>query len=139
MNEKRIAWAITGAGHVLEECIETALNCRRVDIFLSRAAEEVLRMYRLDARITIPRIRIYEETKSSAPIVTRLSVGAYSVLVVAPGGEICVWHFRQPGHQFIRPGRQVARAGNCLSYRPGAGNGFHGSSSGTYQSLSAAD
>ena len=40
MDEKRIAWAITGAGHFLEECIETILNHDRVDIFLSRAAEE---------------------------------------------------------------------------------------------------
>lgn len=84
MAEKRIAWAITGAGHVLEDCIEAALVNDRVDIFLSRAADEVVRMYRLDSRIAVPKVRIYEEGKPSAPVVVRLFGGEYSVLVVAP-------------------------------------------------------
>jgi len=84
MDDRRIAWAITGAGHTLEECIETALNFERVDIFLSRAAEEVVRMYHLDARISVPKVRIYEETKPSSPQVVRLFAGEYRVLVVAP-------------------------------------------------------
>jgi dihydromethanopterin reductase (acceptor) len=93
MIEKRIAWAVTGAGHVLEECIETALNYDRVDIFLSRAAEEVLRRYHLDTRISVPKVRIYEETKPSAPLVERLFEGNYSVLVVAPATSNSVAKF----------------------------------------------
>ena len=84
MDKKRIAWAITGAGHVLEECIETALNYEGVDIFLSRAAEEVMRRYRLNAHLEVPKVRIYEEHKSSSPLVERLFSGDYCVLVVAP-------------------------------------------------------
>jgi dihydromethanopterin reductase (acceptor) len=93
MDQKLIAWVITGAGQFLEECIETALNCERVDIFLSRAAEEVLRMYKLDARITVPNVRIYEENKYSAPLVKRLFGGDYSVLVVAPATSNSVAKF----------------------------------------------
>jgi dihydromethanopterin reductase (acceptor) len=93
MSEKRIAWAITGAGHTLEECIETALSYDLVDIFLTRAAEEVLRMYRLDARINVPKMRIYEETKPSSPLVQRFFGGAYSVLVVAPATSNSVAKF----------------------------------------------
>ena len=93
MSEKRIAWVITGGGHILEECVEELLNCKRVDVFLSRAGEEVLRMYNLDARISVPKIRIYQETKPSSPVVVRLFGGTYSVLVVAPATSNSVAKF----------------------------------------------
>jgi dihydromethanopterin reductase (acceptor) len=93
MDEKRIAWAITGAGHFLEECVETALSFDRVDIFLSRAAEEVMRTYHLDSHITVPKVRIYEETKFSSPEVVRLFGGQYRVLVVAPATSNSVAKF----------------------------------------------
>jgi flavoprotein len=93
MSEKRIAWAITGAGHALEECVETALSYDLVDIFLTRAAEEVMRMYRLDARINVPKMRIYEENKPSSPLVERLFGGIYAVLVVAPATSNSVAKF----------------------------------------------
>jgi dihydromethanopterin reductase (acceptor) len=84
MGEKRIAWAITGAGHNLEECVSALLKQKRVDIFLSRSAEEVLRMYDLYTRINAPDARLYQETQASAPLIGRLSAGMYRVLVVAP-------------------------------------------------------
>lgn len=84
MNGKRIAWAITGAGHGLEECMEALLACPRVDLFLSRAADEVLDMYRLRARIEASGLKIHKEDTASAPVCGRFSAGMYSVLVVAP-------------------------------------------------------
>jgi dihydromethanopterin reductase (acceptor) len=93
MAEKRIAWAITGAGHNLEECVRLLLQHQRVDIFLSRAAEDVMTMYDLDAQITVPKIRVYQEAKSSAPMVVRLFAGTYSCLVVAPATSNSVAKF----------------------------------------------
>jgi flavoprotein len=93
MSEKRIAWVITGGGHNLEECIEEILEHTRVDVFLSRAAEEILGMYNLDTRISVPKIRIYLETKPSSPVVVRLFGGTYSVLVVAPATSNSVAKF----------------------------------------------
>jgi dihydromethanopterin reductase (acceptor) len=93
MSEKRIAWAITGGGHTLEECINALLAYERVDVFLSRAAEDVLGMYNLDARITVPKIRVYQEKKPSTPVVARLFSGTYSVLVVAPATSNSVAKF----------------------------------------------
>lgn len=93
MAEKRIAWAITGAGQFLEECVDTALNFDRVDVFLSRAAEEVMRTYHLDERLSVPKIRIYEETKPSSPQVIRLFAGEYRVLVIAPATSNSVAKF----------------------------------------------
>ena len=40
-----IAWGITGAGHFLTECGDVLAELAEVDLFLSRAAEEVVRMY----------------------------------------------------------------------------------------------
>jgi flavoprotein len=93
MGEKRIAWAITGAGHTLEECAEVLLQHGGVDVFLSRAAEEVLRMYGLDARLNVPDVRIYRQIHTSSPLTGRFSKGTYSVLVVAPATSNSVAKF----------------------------------------------
>jgi dihydromethanopterin reductase (acceptor) len=93
MREKRIAWAVTGAGHVLEECVEALLKYERVDLFLSRAATEVLRMYDLDARIGAVHRSIYREDAASAPHAARFFTGAYSVYVVAPATSNSVAKF----------------------------------------------
>jgi len=93
MEEKRIAWAITGAGHALEECIETLLKLERVDVFLSRAAEEVLQIYRLDGRLDASGVRTYRETSASAPLVGRFFSGVYGMLVVAPATSNSVAKF----------------------------------------------
>lgn len=83
---KRIAWAITGAGHFLAECIDLMKDCGEVDLFLSKAAGEVLKMYGLESEIKKIGARVYQDTQSlaSAPIVARFSRGVYSVLLVAP-------------------------------------------------------
>lgn len=93
MKEKRIAWVLTGAGQFLEESIETALSFEHVDIFLTKAADEVLRMYHLDARIAVPKVRIYEEAKPSSPQVIRFFSGEYCALVVAPATSNTVAKF----------------------------------------------
>ena len=93
MPEKRIAWAITGAGHALEECIELLLKHKKADLFLSRAGEEVLSMYGLNGRLIGTGIRIYRETQFSSPLVSRLFAGVYSVLVIAPATSNSVSKF----------------------------------------------
>jgi dihydromethanopterin reductase (acceptor) len=93
MNDKRIAWAITGAGHALEECVNILLEQARVDVFLSRAAEEVLHMYNQHSRLEAQDARVYREDEASAPVVGRFSGGVYSVLVVAPATSNSVAKF----------------------------------------------
>jgi len=93
MSEKRIAWAITGAGHTLKECAELLLKYDKVDAFLSRAAEEVIRMYKLEQFLGAPSITVYREAGASAPVVGRLSGGIYRVLVVAPATSNSVAKF----------------------------------------------
>jgi dihydromethanopterin reductase (acceptor) len=93
MKEKRIAWAITGAGHLLTESAEQLLRRGNVDVFLSRAAEEVVRMYQLRDRIYNHGAKVYRETLSSSPLVVRFSRGTYRALVVAPGTSNSVAKF----------------------------------------------
>lgn len=99
MKEKRIAWAITGAGHTLSACGDRLLIYRNLDVFLSRAAEEVVRMYGLENRLQDSRVleghslRVYRETRASSPLVVRLFSGTYSVLVIAPATSNSVAKF----------------------------------------------
>jgi dihydromethanopterin reductase (acceptor) len=93
MSEKRIAWAITGAGHTLKGCVELLLRYEKVDVFLSRAAEEVLRMYKLEQLLGPPNVTIHREAGASAPVVGKLSAGTYCVLVVAPATSNSVAKF----------------------------------------------
>jgi dihydromethanopterin reductase (acceptor) len=90
---QRIAWAITGAGHYLEECASLLLGYKNVDVFLSRAAEEVVRIYSLHNQLQKPGVRVYRDTLASSPLVVRLFRGDYYVLVVAPATSNSVAKF----------------------------------------------
>ena len=45
-NKKRLGWVITGSGHFFEECLDIMSRLGEFDLFVSKAAEEVVRMYR---------------------------------------------------------------------------------------------
>lgn len=79
-----IAWGITGAGHFLQECIELISELGEVDVFLSRAAEEVLRMYRLETDLRQAARVVVRDTLASAPAVGRFAGSRYRVLVLSP-------------------------------------------------------
>lgn len=88
---KRIAWGITGAGHFLVECADLLMSLNSVDVFLSRAAEEVLRMYRLESKLSPA--RVIRDNMPSAPVVGRFARGVYSVLIIAPATSNSVAKF----------------------------------------------
>ncbi|AFJ03137.1 Archaeal flavoprotein [Methylophaga frappieri] len=80
----RLAWAITGSGHYLEECLEIIRDLEEVDIFYSRAGEEVIRMYGHNPKSINPNSRYYHDRAASAPPVGLFYRGDYHTLVVAP-------------------------------------------------------
>ncbi|WP_406536556.1 dihydromethanopterin reductase (acceptor) [Methanobrevibacter sp.] len=89
----RIGFAFTGAGHLLRESVHLAENLAKeheVTVFLSGAAEEVLKMYGLYERIERITGGKYRELatdsnqKFSYPITGRLSIGKYDLLIVSP-------------------------------------------------------
>lgn len=87
-SERRYAWALTGSGHYLREALAQALDLPAVDLFLTRAAEEVLPMYgwplpRLRETLA-GRGRVLRDNSASAVPVGLLYRGHYHTVVVAP-------------------------------------------------------
>lgn len=89
----RIGFAFTGAGHLLNESVQVAEKLAKnheVTVFISGAAEEVLKMYGLYDRVVRLTGGKYRELatdsnqKFSYPITGRLSIGKYDLLIVSP-------------------------------------------------------
>ena len=80
----RLAWAVTGSGHYLDECLEIIRDLDGVDLFYSRAGEEVVRMYGHDPKAINNEGRVYRDRAASSPPVGLFYRGDYHTLVVAP-------------------------------------------------------
>jgi flavoprotein len=79
----RWGWALTGSGHFFKECLAMIAGLEHVDLFVSRAAAEVVRMYKQE--LELPKsARIFRDTAASAPPVGGFYYGVYHTLVVAP-------------------------------------------------------
>jgi len=79
----RWGWAITGSGHFVTETMELMAELDHLDIFVSKAAEEVVRMYRKELSLNRS-VRIYKDKAASAPPVGNFYYGVYHTLIVAP-------------------------------------------------------
>ena len=84
VKEARIAWALTGSGHYLKECLDIVRTLPNVDLFLTKAGAEVLKMYGYDLKKLKEDIHIYRDTTASAVPVTFLYEGNYHSVVIAP-------------------------------------------------------
>jgi dihydromethanopterin reductase (acceptor) len=79
----RWGWALTGSGHFFKECLAMIAGLENVDLFVSKAAAEVVRMYRQE--FNLPKsARIIRDTTASAAPVGLFYYGVYHTLVVAP-------------------------------------------------------
>ena len=82
----RWAWALTGSGHFFTECLALIRELEQVDLFVSKAAAEVIRMYKED--FSLPKsARLFKDTTASAAPVGRFYHGAYHTLVMAPASS----------------------------------------------------
>jgi dihydromethanopterin reductase (acceptor) len=79
----RWGWALTGSGHFFKECLRMAGALDEVDLFVSRAASEVVRMYRQELKLP-KTARIFRDTTASAAPVGLFYYGVYHTLIVAP-------------------------------------------------------
>jgi len=88
----RWGWALTGSGHFLKESLALIRDLEHVDLFLSKAADEVLRMYKQE--LNLPRsIRIFRDRTASAAPVGQFYYGLYHTLIVAPATSNAVAKF----------------------------------------------
>lgn len=80
----RLAWGLTGSGHWLRETLDFILTLDDVDLFLTRAAAEVLGNYGYRQEALRERVRIYQDHTASSVPVGFLYDGNYHTLVVGP-------------------------------------------------------
>jgi dihydromethanopterin reductase (acceptor) len=79
----RWGWALTGSGHFFKECLRMVGDLDEVDLFVSKAANEVVRMYRQEFKLPAS-ARIYRDTTASAVPVGLFYYGVYHTLILAP-------------------------------------------------------
>lgn len=94
-NTSRLAWALTGSGHFLRECMVMAQEFDNIDLYLTGAAEEVLTMYGYRLKELRNKFRIYRDQTNCSPPVGLFYEGHYHALVIAPATSNtvakCVW------------------------------------------------
>ncbi len=80
ISNQRLAWAITGSGHYLRECLAIISTLHDVDLFLSKAAAEVLQQYGYKHNVG----KVYQDKTASSVPVELFYQGHYHSLVIAP-------------------------------------------------------
>jgi dihydromethanopterin reductase (acceptor) len=84
MRKPRLAWAITGSGHYIEECLNFLITLTDVDLYISQAGEEVLKMYGIDLNDIRSKLPVYRDKSASSPPVGHFYKGYYHTFVMAP-------------------------------------------------------
>lgn len=82
--QAKLAWAITGSGHYIEECIEFMLTLQNIDVYISQAGEEVLKMYGIEINDIRAKHSVYRDKAASAPPVGHFYKGVYHTFIMAP-------------------------------------------------------
>ena len=85
IKDKRIAWCITGSGHYLKESIDIMNQIKNIDLFLSKAGEEVLKWYNYELDdFKSSGMKIFKDVTASSAPVSLLYEGVYKLVVVSP-------------------------------------------------------
>lgn len=82
--QQRLAWAITGSGHYLRESLEILQSLDAVDIFLSKAAAEIIKQYGFQEMLETIGHRVYQDKTASSVPVELFYEGKYHTLVISP-------------------------------------------------------
>jgi dihydromethanopterin reductase (acceptor) len=81
---QRLAWAITGSGHYLRESLAILQMLENVDIFLSKAAAEIIKQYGFQAQLDATGHKVFQDKTASSVPVEGFYAGKYHTLVIAP-------------------------------------------------------
>lgn len=84
MKAQRLAWAITGSGHYLRESLTILQTLQDVDVYLSRAAAEIIQQYGFQAQLEATGHKVYQDKTASSVPVERFYEGVYHTLVISP-------------------------------------------------------
>ena len=89
---RKIAWGITGAGDLINETLEVMKELKEayrgsleIEVYLSKAGEQVLRFYRLGDELRAGFDQVQVERDANTPFITgRLQLGRFDFLLIAP-------------------------------------------------------
>jgi dihydromethanopterin reductase (acceptor) len=78
---------LTGSGHYLKECMDIVGRLPGVDLFLSEAAGEVLKMYGYELAKLREGMKVFRDNTASSVPVTFLYGGDYHTVVIGPASS----------------------------------------------------
>ena len=92
IKKRKVAWAITGAGDKIAEFLEVMKKIKReyadtidIHVFLSKAAETVLKFYNLEKTLRQSFDKVQVEINSNSPFLAAwMQMGKYEFLLIAP-------------------------------------------------------
>lgn len=84
IRKPRLGWALTGSGHFFTESLALMSRVADLDLFVSKAAAEVVRMYKEDMGKLPKTARVFKDTTASAAPVGLFYHNFYHTLVLAP-------------------------------------------------------
>jgi archaeoflavoprotein AfpA len=91
VTKRKIAWGITGAGDKIAEFIEVMKEIKKeyenveIQLFLSKAAETVLKFYKLENELKRNFAKVSVELNSNAPFLAAwMQMHKYEFLLIAP-------------------------------------------------------
>ncbi len=95
MAKKKIAWGITGAGDKIEETIQVMLDINErykelveIEVFISKAADQVIKYYEISHEIENNFNNIWVEINANSPFLAgNIQLGKYEFMLVAPGSS----------------------------------------------------
>jgi len=90
--KRKVAWGITGAGDKIEEFLDVMIDLKRqsesiveIEVFLSKAAETVLKFYRLEDKLKSNFSKVMVEVNSNSPFLAAwMQMRKYEFLLIAP-------------------------------------------------------
>lgn len=86
----KVAWGITGSGDYMRETLDLMKDISetyelRIDVFLSREAEIVLRFYRYMREVTGNFEKVFTEKGPNIPFLSgKLQIGKYKLFMICP-------------------------------------------------------
>jgi archaeoflavoprotein AfpA len=91
----KVAWGITGAGDKIAEIVETMKELKQrgegtveIDVYLSKAADIMLKFYRLDEELKKSFAKVTVESSSNVPFLAgMMQSGKYEFLLIMPASS----------------------------------------------------
>ena len=92
VKKRKVAWGITGAGDKIEQFLDVMIDLKNksegvveIEVFLSKAAETVMKFYRLEDKLKSNFSKVTIEVNSNSPFLAAwMQMRKYDFLLIAP-------------------------------------------------------